>query len=65
MEKSKIIFFEAYDLKPGRCIELNDLMKLYEYQMSRSTTPKVTPFSNLNFVLLFETKYHLKSSGSS
>ena len=26
----------AYDLKFGRCIELNDLMKLHEYHRSRS-----------------------------
>ena len=26
----------AYDLRVGRCIELNDLMKLHEYHRSRS-----------------------------
>ena len=35
MEKVKIIYFSktvaAYDLKVGRCIDLNDLMKLHEY----------------------------------
>ena len=40
MEKSKFIYYlkiiAAYDLKVGSCIELNDLMKLYEYQRSRS-----------------------------
>ena len=36
MEKVKIIYFSktvaAYYLKVGICVELNDLMKLYEYQ---------------------------------
>ena len=40
MEKVKIIYLletaAAYDLKVGRCIEINDLMKLYEYHRSRS-----------------------------
>ena len=40
MEKMKIIYFSktiaAFYLEVGRCIELNDLMKLYEYQRSRS-----------------------------
>ena len=39
MEKMEIIYFlkifAAYDLKVGRCIELNDLMKLHEYHRSR------------------------------
>ena len=41
----------AYDLKVGRCIELNDLMNLNEYQRSRSLfdlCQKVTVFSNYN-----------------
>ena len=37
-EKMKIIYFSktiaAYDLAVGRCIELNELMKLHEYQRS-------------------------------
>ena len=40
MEKMKIIYFLktiiAFDFKVGRCIELNDLMKLHEYQRLRS-----------------------------
>ena len=35
MKKNEIIFFKtiaAYDLNVNRCIELNDLMKLHEYQ---------------------------------
>ena len=40
MEKMKIIYFSktiaAFNLKVSRCIELNDLMKLHEYQWSRS-----------------------------
>ena len=40
MEKSEIYLFSkiiaAYDLKVCRCIELNDLMKLNEYQRSKS-----------------------------
>ena len=38
MENVKIIYFSkstaAYNLKVGRCIKTNDLMKLHEYQMS-------------------------------
>ena len=40
MGKVNIIYFSktiaAYCLKDGRCIALDDLMKLHEYQMSRS-----------------------------
>ena len=39
MEKREIIYFSktiaAYDIKVGRCIELNDLLKLHKYQMTR------------------------------
>ena len=60
----KIIHFSktvaAYDLKVGRCIvELNVLMKLHEYQRSRSLK---SFFSKT--VELFETKYHVKDFGS-
>ena len=55
----KIIYFSktiaAYYLKVICYTELNDLMKLHEYQRSRSLSDlpqKVTPFSNLNFVFL-------------
>ena len=38
--KMEIIYFlktiVVYDHKVGRCIELNDLMKLHEYHRSRS-----------------------------
>ena len=40
MGTMKIIYFSktiaAYDLKVGRCIEINDLMNLYENRRSRS-----------------------------
>ena len=69
----KIIYFSktvaAYDLKGGRCIELNDLMKLFEYQKSRSLfdrgqkslcfQPLILFFSKT--VELFETRYHVKA----
>ena len=62
-EKMKIIHFSktvaAYDFKVGRCIELNVLMKLHEYQRSRS----LKSFFSKN-VELFETKYHVKGFGS-
>ena len=39
-KKMEIIYFlktiAAYDLKIGRCTELNDLIKLHEYHRSRS-----------------------------
>ena len=39
-EKKEIIYYlktiAAYDLKVGRCIGLNDLMKLHDYCRSRS-----------------------------
>ena len=54
LKKVKIIYFSktiaAYDLKVGSYTELNDLMKLREYQRSSYFF-----FSNLNFVFLKKT----------
>ena len=74
----KIIYFSktiaAYDLKARSYTELNDLMKLHEYQRSRSfhylTFHKDHYFLNLNFVFLKKLLYylkpnHMKASGSS
>ena len=36
MDVSEIIV--VYDIKVGRCSQLNEYMKLYEYQRSRSFT---------------------------
>ena len=62
---SKII--AAYDLKVGSYTELNDLVKLHEYQRSRSSHSifklKFCFFSKT--VGLLETKYHVKASGNS
>ena len=69
--KMKIIYFSktiaAYDLKVGRCIELNDLTQLHEYQRSKSSFDlsqshwvfKIKYFSSQTF----ETKYHVKDFG--
>ena len=64
----------CHSLKVNRCIELNDLMNLHEYQRSRSFyefSPNVTQFSKFNpfffsskAVELFETKYTVKEFGS-
>ena len=59
--KRKVCIFPktiaAYFLKVGRCPELNNLMKLLEYQRSRSffDLDKVTRFSSLNPVFLKKT----------
>ena len=71
----KLIYFSktiaAYDLKVCRCIELNDLINLHEYQKSRLFFDrcKRSLFSNLNIffskpVEIFETKYRVKDFGS-
>ena len=69
----KLIYFSktiaAYDLKVCRCIELNDLINLYEYQRSKSFCDQRSLFSNLNIffsktVEIFETIYHVKDFGS-
>ena len=58
----------AYDLEVGRCIELNNLMKLFEYQRSSHSLilTKDQSVSKLKSCLfkktvgLFETKHHVK-----
>ena len=42
----------VYDIKVGRCSQLNEYMKFYEYQMSRSLTdlgPNLSDSIFLNF----------------
>ena len=73
MGKMKIINFSktiaAYDLKVGRCIELNDIMNLHQYQRSSSflylRQRSLSFQSEILFSqkLLFETKYHVKDFG--
>ena len=44
----------VYDIKVGRCIQLNEYMKLYEYQWSRSLIDLDPHLSDFNiFKLLF------------
>ena len=60
----------AYDLKVGRCIELNILMNLHQYKRSMSffDLSPVSVFKVKSFfsktVELFETKYHVNDFGS-
>ena len=73
MGKNEIILFSlktiaAYDLKVGRCIELNDLMKLHEYQRSRLSfdLPQIHWVFKLKSPpspQTVETKYHVKDFG--
>ena len=52
MDFSEIIV--VYDIKVGRCIQLNEYIKLYEYQMSRSFVDLYPTNSRFNiFNLLF------------
>ena len=58
-EKGKIMDFSetivAYDIKVGRCSQLNEYMKLYEYQRSRPFTdlgPNLSDSIFLTFFLL-------------
>ena len=76
MKKVKIIYFSktitAYYLQVSGCIDLNNLMKLHEYQRSTSLfdlrqmsllfQPYILFFSQKT-VGLFETKYPVKASG--
>ena len=71
-EKVKTIDFSetivAYDVKVGRCSQLNEYMKLYEYQRSRSLIDLSSNFSDsvfLNFfssitMQLIEAKFHVE-----
>ena len=63
----------AYNLSVARCIEVNDLLKQHEYQRSRSLSDLLKRshhfqtyflFFSKKTVELFETKYHVKASGS-
>ena len=62
---------EAYDPKVCRCIELNGLINLHEYQRSRSFF-ELCQMSLLNLnafffsktVEIFETKYHVEIVGA-
>ena len=59
----------VYDIKVGRCRQLNEYMNLYEYQRSRSFSdlgPRSLRFNilsvlSLETAKLIEAKFHLKS----
>ena len=62
-EKSKTMDFSetivVYDIKVGRCSRLNEYMKLYEYQRSRSfidVSPNLSDLIFLNFFSSITTK---------
>ena len=68
------IFLEAivvYDIKVGRCSQLNEYMKLYEYQRSRSFTDLGSNHSGSIFLKFFssttawpiEAKFYVQSHG--
>ena len=69
-EKGKTMDFSetivVYDIKVGRCSQLNEDMKLYEYQRSRSVIdlcPNLSDSMFLNFSITtgpIETKYHVE-----
>ena len=71
-EKVKTMDFSetivVYDIKVGRCSQLNEYMKLYEYQRSRSfidLCPNLSDSIFLNFFFSIatrpiETKCHVK-----
>ena len=46
----------TYDLKVGRCIELNDLMMLHEYQRSRSLL--FYPFYPFTLIIIYRFEDH-------
>ena len=43
----------VYDIKVGRCSQLNEYMRLYEYQRSRSFTDRVPDHSDSIFLNFF------------
>ena len=54
----------VYDIKLGRCSQLNEYKKLYEYQRSRSLIDRVSVSILLNFffsitTMLTEAKFHM------
>ena len=71
-EESKTMDFSEtiviYDIKVGRCSQLNEYMKLYEYQRSRSFIDLGPNLSCLIFLIFFssitssaiEAKFHVK-----
>ena len=60
-EKGKTMYFSetivVFDVKVGRCSQLNEYMNLYEYQGSRST---FSGFFSLETVRLIGAKFHMK-----
>ena len=53
----------VYDIKVGRCSELNEYMNLYEYQRSRSLTdlgPRSLRFFSSKTARLIEAKFHVE-----
>ena len=62
-EKGKTIFFsetiEVYDIKVGRCSQLNKYTKLYEYQRSRSFIDLGPNHSDSIFLNFFSPNKHL------
>ena len=68
-EKVKTMDFSGtivvYDIKVGRCSQLNEYMKLYEYQRSRSYTDLVPNHSDsifLNFFSSITADYNMSSA---
>ena len=55
----------VYDIKVGRCSQLNEYMKLYEYQRSRSFIDLVPNHSDsiiLNFFSLITADFNILSA---
>ena len=69
MGKNKTMDFSetivVYDIKVGRCSQLNEYMKLYEYQRSRSFIDLVPNHSDsvfLNFFSSITTDFNISSA---